>query len=351
MEASRLCGCWRRPRPPEGDPEATADAGVETHTPNPLPSTGDSTPPDEAETLPSTVTSPSPPEQPSGCDPAATDHADGIAEEKLAERSGVADMAAKVNEEEEEEEAVAVVADDDEERRPPSSRVRWDAERGRSVFEGIEQGAFHANVSDLSDVPTPDEFKYDDEYEIMDDGKPVGTIAKFLGQGAMGTVHLFQPSGEGAVPCAAKTVRADVSAKARREMEKQLAVEVSISFALGRHALIASVVRMVVPLPGVATTAKGLLLLCELVDGGDLEEAMSTKAAVRKMQPDYAGTLWDAPSAATWPLASITLQIFLGFAHVHSRAIIHQARERNIVVVVVAVRVRPGVMRACVRLG
>ena len=104
-------------------------------------------------------------------------------------------MTTEVNEEEEEEDAVAVVADDDEERRPPSSRVRWDAERGRSVFEGIEQGAFHANLSDLSDVPTPDEFKYDDEYEIMDDGKPVGTIAKFLGQGAMGTVHLFQPSG------------------------------------------------------------------------------------------------------------------------------------------------------------
>ena len=167
----------------------------------------------------------------------------------------------------------------------------------------------------------------------------------------MGTVHLFQPSGEGAVPCAAKTVRSGVSAKARHEMEKQLAVEVSISFVLGRHALIASVVRMVVPLPGVATTAKGgLLLLCELVDGGDLEEAMSTKAAVRKMQPDYAGTLWDAPSAATWPLASITLQIFLGFAHVHSRAIIHQARERNIVVVV-AVSVRSGAMRSCVRLG
>ena len=84
-----------------------------------------------------------------------------------------------------------------------------------------------------------------------------------------------------------------------RWREKQLAVEVSISFSLGRHALIASVGRMVVPLPGGATTAKGLLLLCELVDCGDLEEAMSTKAAVRRFQPDYKGTRWDEPQAST----------------------------------------------------
>ena len=326
---SRLCGCLRRPRPPEGGSDAAVDAGDGTHTPNPLLSAGNSAPPsDDAETLPSTVTSSSPQGQP--CDPAALDHTDGAAEENSAERSGVAGVTAKrneenVEEEEDEEDTVAVVAENAE-RRPPSLRLSWDAERGVSVFEGIEQGALHANISDLRTVSTPDEFKYDDGCEIVDDGKLVGTIIKFLGQGTMGTVHLFQPSGEGAVPCAAKTVRADASAKARLEMEKGLAVEISINFVLGRHALIASVVRMVVPLPGVATTAKGLFLLCELVDCGDLEEAMSTKAAVRKMQPDYAGTLWDAPSATTWPLASITLQIFLGFAHVHSRAIIHQAR-------------------------
>ena len=346
MVLSSHCGCLRRARPPESDSDATFDAVDETHNPNPISITED-TSPDDDETLPSpTITSlsPGPP-----CDPAVTDDADGVAEAQLAERSDAASVTTNASDEKEAEEDTTVAGDD--ERRPPSSRLRWDTERGVSVFEGIEQGAFHANISDLSIVPTPDEYTYDDGYEIVDDGKSVGTIVKFLGQGAMGTVHRFLPSGEGAVPCAAKTVRADVSAKARVEMEKQLAVEVSISFALGRHKLIASVVRMVVPLPGVATTAKGLLLLCELVDGGDLEEAMSTKAAVRRMQPDYAGTLWDVPSAAMWPLASITLQIFLGFAHVHSRAIIHQARERNIVVVVVAVRVRPGVMRACVRLG
>ena len=51
---------------------------------------------------------------------------------------------------------------------------------------------------------------------------------------------------------------------------------------------------------------------------------MSTKWAVAKAQPDYAGELWGGPSAAKWPLASITLQIFLGFRHVHARGILHQ---------------------------
>ena len=45
---------------------------------------------------------------------------------------------------------------------------------------------------------------------------------------------------------------------------------------------VASVISRIIPLPGVKSTAKGMLLLCDLVDGGDLEEAMSTKQAARK---------------------------------------------------------------------
>ena len=209
-----------------------------------------------------------------------------------------------------------------------SGRFRWDVVSGMSVFEGVEQGAFHANLSDLSTESTPDEFKYDHGHEIVHDGELIGEIVKFLGEGNMGTVHLLQPCGAGTAPCAAKAVRADASARARVEMEKQLSVEVSISFTLGRHPLIASVIRIIMPLPGIATTAKGLLLLCELVDGGDLEEAMSTKEAVRKAKPDYQGTFWDEPSSTTWPIGSVTLQIYLGFRHVHSRGIIHQVRVR-----------------------
>ena len=132
-------------------------------------------------------------------------------------------------------------ADDDAARRDGSARVRWDARRGVSVFADIEPGAFHAKISELdggaSAPREAEEFRYDEGYEIVDDGAPVGTIVRFLGQGAMGTVYLMRPHGRGdsgAPLCAAKAVRADARAAARREMEKQLAVEVSISFTLGQ---------------------------------------------------------------------------------------------------------------------
>ena len=54
---------------------------------------------------------------------------------------------------------------------------------------------------------------------------------------------------------------------------------------------------------------------------------MSTKAAVAKQKPDYAGELWSGQSATTWPLASITLQIFLGLKHIHSRGVLHQVTD------------------------
>ena len=127
-----------------------------------------------------------------------------------------------------------------------SGRFRWDFVSGMSVFEGVEQGAFHANLSDLSTESTPDEFKYDHGHEIVHDGELIGEIVKFLGEGNMGTAHLLQPCGAGTAPCAAKAVRADASARARVEMEKQLSVEVSISFTLGRHPLIASVIRIII---------------------------------------------------------------------------------------------------------
>ena len=99
-------------------------------------------------------------------------------------------------------------------------------------------------------------------------------------------------------------------------LEKQLVIECAIGFAMGRSVFTASIVRMIVPLPDVDTTARGMLLLCDLVDGGDLEEAMGK---------DYRGKLY-SEEGAKWPLASVMLQIYLGFKHMHERGILHQAR-------------------------
>jgi len=211
--------------------------------------------------------------------------------------------------------------------RDGSLRLGWRDGHG-SFLMNIGVGAFRADRSaDLEDESSAEEREYVNGFEIKHGGKHVCVIARRLGKGAMGTVYLGQqPDGS---QFAVKAVSADKSGAERAEMEGQFALEVSIGFALGRHPLIATVIGMAMPLPGTETTAKGLLLFCDLVDRGDLEEAMSTKAAVAKSQPDYAGELWDA---TLWSVASITLQIFLGFDHVHNRGILHQVRNLELLV-------------------
>lgn len=189
---------------------------------------------------------------------------------------------------------------------------------GRSYFAGVPRGLFVFSIDGASTACTPDKFRYSDGEQIVHAGTPVGTVVRRLGQGNYGTVYMLRKPNK--MLCAAKAIREDVNEGARIEMEKLLAVEVSIGFALGRSALVASVISMVVPLPDVKSTAKGPLLLCDLVDGGDLEEAMHKQPAAE----DFKGFLYTDEGMVRWPLASLTLQIFTAFAHIHSRGVIHQ---------------------------
>ena len=218
------------------------------------------------------------------------------------------------------DDALVETAEPEEEEREGSMRLGFG--KHGSFFAGIGQRMLHSGVEECDDSTSTEEREYTDGYEIEHDGQHVCTIVRRLGKGAMGTVYLGQRR-EG-TQFAVKAVSADKSPSEIAKMQGQLALETSIGFALGRHPLIATVIGVVVVLPDSKTTAKGLLLLCEKIDCGDLEEAMSTKAAVAKAKPDYAGKLWSEPSSTTWPLASITLQIFLGFHHVHERGILHQ---------------------------
>ena len=68
------------------------------------------------------------------------------------------------------------------------------------------------------------------------------------------------------------------------------------------------------------------MLICDLIDGGDLEEAMHSgkKRLDGDLVHDYRGTLYSEEGAKTWPLISVMLQVLKGFDHIHNRGILHQ---------------------------
>ena len=182
--------------------------------------------------------------------------------------------------------------------------------------ESTNSSRSQAKCVDGSDVTSD----YPTNFEIFQGDEKVGTIVRLLGSGSYGTVYLFdladRAGQDSAQQCAAKAVKAQLDAQKRASLEKAMAVECSIGFAMGRSAHAASVVRMIVPdLPDLSTNARGALLLCDYCDSGDLSEAMGK---------DYNGELYSEKGARVWPLASVTLQIYLGMRHMHERGILHQ---------------------------
>ena len=212
--------------------------------------------------------------------------------------------------------------------------------KGSVFLAGVNRGAASAvNASEL-ERGSASGFEYKDGFQVCYHSKVFGTITKRLGAGAMGTVYDFEYESEeteGGVThvvrrrAALKTIRSDASAKEVEELEKLLTTEVSIVFAAGRSPQIASVINVLIPLPDVDTNAKGTMLVCDLIDGGDFEEATHSgeKKSNGELKHDFAGRLYSDEGAKTWPLASVLLQIFKGFEHIHGRGIIHQVRRRR----------------------
>ena len=91
----------------------------------------------------------------------------------------------------------------------------------------VVSGEMAEMQSSLTEESTGD---YNDGEVIYFAGQPVGTIIKRLGQGAMGTVYEFELS-ETRKRCALKSVRGDLDAKTRTELEKGLTSEVGVVFA------------------------------------------------------------------------------------------------------------------------
>ena len=153
----------------------------------------------------------------------------------------------------------------------------FDRASGRSFFRcAREGGPSHRQPS--GSEPFSPTVHPPGNFVITAYGSEVGITLRKAGQGAMGAVYQMRLI-DGSI-CAAKTVRFGVATEARAEHEKVLAIEVTFGFAMGRSPFVMPVIRMVVALADVPTTANGLLLLCGFVGGGDLEESMSTKEAL-----------------------------------------------------------------------
>ena len=211
-----------------------------------------------------------------------------------------------------------------------SFKAQYDPGTGRSFFAAFDLGVLTAKFSNGSEDGGQKKREYANGKMIVHGGETVGEIIKQLGKGAMGAVYELRLANGKSV--AAKSVRADLKPAEQKKLEKSLAREVAIGFSAARGPQIASVIRVLIPLPDVETTIAGLLVLCDLVDGGDLEEAMHSgeRKYNGELKDDYSGKLYTEHGAKTWPLASITLQIMLGLNHLHEHGIIHQVGESGI---------------------
>ena len=177
----------------------------------------------------------------------------------------------------------------------------------------------------LSDGQTDLTLQYATGHSLTHDGNTIGTVVRRVAESAHSAVYeLRKPDG---TTCAAKVVREDMRGDRRIEQEKKLALEVSLGFALGRSALLTSVIGLIAPRPGVATTAKGYVLLRDFAESGTLESIM------KGSDENYysSGELYTEDGVETWPLMSLTLQIYLGLAHIHGRGIIHQVSGSEVV--------------------
>jgi serine/threonine protein kinase len=139
-------------------------------------------------------------------------------------------------------------------------------------------------------------------------------VGKSLGEGAMGVVYKFR--NYDGMEYAAKAVNDSWEGSDRNVYEAVLMREAAICFSLGRSPFIASVRNVAVPSP--IGSAAGTLLICDLGDKGTL------KCMMGRDDTPYRGPLYGVEESKIWPLRNITLQIFLGLDHMHSRGVVHQ---------------------------
>ena len=179
------------------------------------------------------------------------------------------------------------------------------AERGRGAMIAMEGGVLDPATTTGGSAAAAE---YAPGDAVVHDGETLYIVEDVLGEGAFGAVYKARPAGGGGRALAVKSVKPSLPAEKKAKMHVQLAAEAAICFAIGRHAHLVSVHR-------VLPTPKGLLIVMDLVYGTDLREhAGKTFKGVL-----YLGGRAEANKRVDYLVA----QLYLGLAHLHDRAVLH----------------------------
>ena len=184
----------------------------------------------------------------------------------------------------------------------PSQSSVFDVERGCGAMITMEGGVVDQVLTGAAEAA-----EYGAGEQIAHDGKALFIIDAVLGNGAFGAVYKATPVGGGAA-LALKSVKPSLSPEKKREFQVQLAAESAICFAIGAHAHIVSVRR-------VLATPRGLVIAMDLVEGTDLR-AHAGKAF---RGPLYLGGRAEVNARVN----SLVAQLYMGLAHLHDRAVLH----------------------------
>ena len=118
-----------------------------------------------------------------------------------------------------------------------------------------------------------------DEYApgsvLLYDGRHVGLVERVLGRGAFGTVHRFLDR-KAKETLAMKSLSSRDGRTCGAQLEEMLCQEAGFSFAVGTHANLVSIRKVLVPLPGLreSNIRSSSLIFSDVVEGRSLDKWM-----------------------------------------------------------------------------